>query len=219
MKMLSYNQAKIFYDSFGAKQDKQFYEEPAIKSLISHGDFTSAENVFEFGCGTGRLAAYLLKNVLPASCQYHGIDISETMIELCRSNLAAFSERARCSRSEGEPVADLPAESVDHFIATYVLDLLSDADISIVLNSAHNVLLPGGYLCIAGLTNGATFISRVVEAVWSALFKLNPKIVGGCRPLKVSEKLQRHLWAIEYSATVISYGVASEVLIAKKISE
>jgi hypothetical protein len=55
MRMLSHEEARAFYDWFGARQDSQrFYEDPALCDLLGHADFGEARSVFEFGCGTGR---------------------------------------------------------------------------------------------------------------------------------------------------------------------
>ncbi len=99
--MLTYDEAERFYDSFGIKQDRQIYEESAINALLEHGEFAKAKNVVEFGCGTGRLASLLLTGFLPGDCYYFGIDISQTMIDICRDKIKLFSERAKCFKSEG----------------------------------------------------------------------------------------------------------------------
>jgi len=67
---LSPEQAKRFYDRLGSAQDWQgFFENPAINELIAHATFDSAQSVFEFGCGTGALAASLLQH------QLHGLPL------------------------------------------------------------------------------------------------------------------------------------------------
>ncbi len=54
------------YDRIGSLQDSQaFYEDRATGLLLQHGEFSSAESVFEFGCGTGRFALRLLEEYLP----------------------------------------------------------------------------------------------------------------------------------------------------------
>ena len=51
---LSREDAKAFYDRFGAKLDSQcFYEDRALADLIEHSDFETARHIFEFWCGTG----------------------------------------------------------------------------------------------------------------------------------------------------------------------
>lgn len=213
--MLTYHEAKKFYDAFGIKQDKQFYEKSAINDLLEHGKFSTAKNIVEFGCGTGSLASRILKNISPNDCLYTGVDISQTMITLCQKNIAQFSDRATCYKNEGEPKINLPDQFADRFISTYVLDLLTEKDSLILLSEAHRVLKPGGYLCLASLTHGNTFYSRMVVFLWNVLFRLKPSIVGGCRPVKLTKYLNNNKWQIIHHIIIISFGVPSEIVVAK----
>lgn len=215
--MLTYKQAQQFYDSFGIKQDKQLYEESAIKDLIEHSHFSEAKNIVEFGCGTGKLAARLLNDNLPDDCQYLGLDISQTMVDLCMHNLKPYSESAKCLKIEGKPILNIADHTVDRFISTYVLDLLSDKDTRTLLNEAHRILLPDGYLCLTSLTYGVSFFSRFIITVWNSLFHLKPSIVGGCRPIELTKYLTNDKWDIIHKEIIVSYGVPSEVIIAKRI--
>ena len=96
MRTLSHVEARAFYDWFGAKQDSQrFYEDQAVADLIIHADFDQARAVYEFGCGTGRLAKRLLSSYLPPDCRYQAVDISATMVRLAQERLARWSERVR----------------------------------------------------------------------------------------------------------------------------
>jgi len=157
-------EAKRFYDRFGAKQDKQdFYEAAAIDVLLAHGDFNHAHSVFELGCGTGRLARTLLLNFLPATTTYCAVDISSTMVALAADKLSQFSGRAEVSIYSGEGNLPVSSQSADRFLATYVFDLLSVPELRRMLGEAHRILQPGGLLCLAGVTSGATFLSRVVS--------------------------------------------------------
>ena len=215
MPTLTIAEAKKFYDRFGQKQDKQdFYEAPAIAALLAHGDFAHARSVFELGCGTGRLAQMLFLNYLPSTSIYRGVDVSSTMVALATDRLSAFSERAVVSIYSGD--SDLPAQSqsVDRFLATYVLDLLPEEGIRRVLDEANRIVQPGGLLCLAGITPGTTVLSRVVMGLWSGLWSLVPSAVGGCRPIRVSEYLTPGQWRIQHHRVVAAYGIASEILIA-----
>jgi hypothetical protein len=54
--MFSHEQARVFYDWWGAKQDwRSWDEDAAVADLIEHLSPGSAQAVIEFGCGTGRL--------------------------------------------------------------------------------------------------------------------------------------------------------------------
>lgn len=70
-RLLSHTQAKWFYDSLGSWLDSQrFYENQAVSALLSGGRFRTARSVFEFGCGTGRLAVRLLSAESPVTARY-----------------------------------------------------------------------------------------------------------------------------------------------------
>ncbi|GMR01168.1 MAG: class I SAM-dependent methyltransferase [Gammaproteobacteria bacterium] len=215
--MFTYDEAKTFYNSFGKKQDKQFYAESAILDLLEHGDFANAKSIVEFGCGTGKLAARLLKGISPGNCVYTGVDISQTMVTLCQENIDQFSQRARCYKNEGVPKIAVPDQSADRFISTYVVDLLAEKDVTLLLDEAYRILLPGGYLCLASLTHGVSFTSRIVEFSWNSLYKLNPSIVGGCRPIDLTTHIHGDRWNIIHENVIVSYGVPSEVVIAKRL--
>ncbi len=213
--MLKPSEARAYYDRFGKKQDTQgFYEDPALEDLLAHAQFREAKKVFEFGCGTGRFADRLLGSILSPSATYAGCDISPTMVQLASQRLAVYADRAHVSQYDGALKFQLPDHSVDRVISTYVLDLLSEADIAAFLNEAFRVLNEEGKLCLVSLTRGTTFPSRFVSSVWSSVFRLNASWVGGCRPIRLEQHIQPGNWKIEYRHVVIPYGVPSEVLVA-----
>ena len=167
---LSPSAVKVYYDRFGEKQDSQgFYEDPAFDDLTAHANLQGTQCVLEFGCGTGRLAARLLENHLSSSASYLGCDISPVMIGLAKRRLAKYGERAQVMLSEEAvrfPCAD---DSVDCVVSTYVLDLLSASDIRCCFSEARRVLIPGGELCLASLTNGVNLLSRIISSLWMDL--------------------------------------------------
>jgi len=214
--ILTRQQARDFYDRFGRRQDRQaFYEKVALDRLIELGDFGSAEAIVEFGCGTGKFAQQLMEEYVQGNGTYVGFDLSETMVQLTRKRLVPFGARASVVRTDGRPRVPLPPTSCDRFVSTYVLDLLSNQDISRTLAQAWKVLRPGGLLCLTGLTYGTTLLSRWVVASWLAIHSLRPSLVGGCRPISLTDFLGPASWKVLYSTTVVSWGVPSEVLIAR----
>ena len=210
------SEVERFYDEFGAKQDTQgFYEDPAIDDLVAHASISEAEAVFEFGCGTGRLAARLLSEELSSEASYVACDLSRTMVLLARERLAAFGERVQVTQSDGAvrfPVSD---HSVDRVISTYVLDLLSEEDIGRFFLESSRKLRSGGKVCLVSLTAGPTALSRVVSATWSLIFRLRASWVGGCRPICLAQHVDRTPWELEHRNVVVSFGVPSEVIIAR----
>lgn len=212
---LSHDEARRFYDRFGAKQDKQaWYEDAALDDLIRHADIEHACAVYEFGCGTGRLAERLLSSHMRGDSWYRGVDVSRQMIDLARTRLQSYGDRVQLEQSDGTIRLDAPDSSVDCVVATYVLDLLSLEDIGAFLLEARRVLTDDGRLCVAGLTVGPTPVSRVVSWVWSRVHRIRPRLVGGCRPIRVREMLSDNDWVVRRHTVVMTWGIPSEVLVA-----
>jgi SAM-dependent methyltransferase len=212
---LSHDEARAFYDRFGARQDWQrFYEDPATAAMIRSADFAEARSVVEFGCGTGRFAAELLAHHLPDSARYTGFDVSATMVRLASQALAPWSGRAEARLSDGTMRLPLAEASADRFVSTYVLDLLSEADAHALIDAARRILVGEGRLCLVSLTAGATPFARAVTAIWKRVHRANPRLLGGCRPVALREALAPGQWRIAYRGVVTRFGISSEVLVA-----
>ncbi|OZC01502.1 class I SAM-dependent methyltransferase, partial [Rubricoccus marinus] len=210
---LSPADARRVYDRVGASQDKQgWYEDAATDVLIRHGEWADARDIYEMGCGTGRLAAELLP--LAPEASYTGTDLSPVMAGLARQRLVPWADRATVRLSEGGPASGEP-ESCDRVVATYVLDLLSEADARGTVEAAHRLLRPSGLLCLAGLGPGHTVLSRMVAAGWRGLWRAKPEWVGGCRPVALAPLIGDG-WDVVVHERVAPWGVPSEALIARK---
>jgi ubiquinone/menaquinone biosynthesis C-methylase UbiE len=215
---LSREQARRFYDEFGARQDRQgWYEDPANAALVAKAGFEQSSSVLELGCGTGRLAATLLAERLPQHCKYLGLDASGTMCGLARARLKAWLPRADVLQTDGSMSLPCAPQSVDRVLTTYVLDLLSLTDIETFLGEAHRVLVPQGLLCAVGLTPGERGIARSVTGLWRYVHRKSPKSVGGCRPLELVQCLPPERWRVLHRKVVVAWGLASEVVIASPI--
>lgn len=210
---LSAGQAAAVYDRIGRWQDAQGFERPAVDALVVAGRFEQATNVVEIGCGTGALAARLLSDHLPATARYTGLDVSARMVSLARDRLQSWTDRAEVIQVDGRSPWPAPDTSCDRVLAAYVLDLLSPEAIHDFFAQAGRVLAPGGAVAVTSLTPGRRGAARRVSAAWSALWQVNPHLTGGCRPVDLSGHLPVD-WTTRHSATVISFGVSSQVLVA-----
>lgn len=218
MRVLTLEEAKAYYDGFGAKQDSQsFYEGPAIKVLIDNSHFDQATSVFEFGYGTGRFAQELFSEHLSPTAKYQGVDISTTMVQLATERLKPFEPRATVTQTSTETVIPIEENSLDRFVSTYVFDLLSQNSAQKVLNQAHRSLQTDGLLCLVSITPGTTPMSHFVMNTWQWIFSQKPSIVGGCRPTQLTKLLPADQWQIRFQTVEVAWGIASEVVIAAPI--
>lgn len=91
-------QARRFYDRIGHGLDaRPLCERRALDALSEQGDFAHAGTVVEFGCGTGRFAARLLRERLPDGAAYLGLDVSPGMVRLAGAAVAPWAGRAGSS--------------------------------------------------------------------------------------------------------------------------
>jgi SAM-dependent methyltransferase len=214
---VSHDQARRFYDRIGRGQDaRPVSERRALDALAAQGDFGRAAAVVEFGCGTGRFAARLLRERLPGSATYLGVDVSPRMAALAGAALAPWQDRARVVLTEGDvglPVADGAADRV---VSTYVLDLLSPADATTFIAEARRVLRPGGVLALASLAPGRTPPARLVTRLWRALWNVNPALLGGCRPLDLGPLIDAGHWDVTAHFPVTDWFLSSDVLVARR---
>ncbi len=226
-----------FYDRFAARQDAQaFYEDAAFYDMKAHADLKMGHRVFEFGCGTGRMAERLLANAegqpserlrcarastnrLPADVHYAACDISATMIALARKRLARFGDRVALWQSDGGFDFSRGGPPFDRVFVAYVLDLLPPERIAAFLDAAHASLRAGGLLCAIALTRGDSLASALVSGAWSAVHRLTPALVGGCRPLQLAPMLDPGRWHLRHHALVRSWAIPSEVVVAMRQGE
>lgn len=207
---LTQTETEKFYDALGANQDGAgYYEDLTLAQLTRFADFETATSIVEFGCGTGRFAEEMLRL---NNATYWGCDVSATMIQLSRKRLAKFGERVTLVKTSGDVSLPLPDNSADRFVSNYVLDILSAEEIEAVLREAKRILKPNGLLCLTGLTHGKGLFSKMWTAFWNLRFDLNPKWVGGCRPVALNEFLTG--WDFVHHDVVTVGGISSEVLVA-----
>jgi SAM-dependent methyltransferase len=214
---VSHAQARRIYDRLGRWQDtRPLSERRALDALLERAAFERAGAVLEFGCGTGRFAARLLAERLPAGAHYLGLDVSPRMVALARAAVAPWRDRARVEQVDG--AVRLPAVSgaFDRVVSTYVLDLLSPADAGALLEEAHRVLRPGGLLALASLTPGRTPPARALTGAWRAVWRLDPRLMGGCRPVVLAPQLACDRWTVRSRLTVTDLVLASEVVVAER---
>jgi SAM-dependent methyltransferase len=210
---LTLNQARRVYDRIGRVQDWQaFYEDATINRLVAESALAGDQTIFEFGCGTGRLAAQLL-GALPSSVNYLGVDISPVMIDLATRRLAPWTGRAKVVLVDGS--LPLPADVgfADRVLSTFVFDLLDDAYARAVVDDLRRILAPDGRLCLASLTYGERLLERAVSQAWTGIWRVAPQVLGGCRPISTTALLA-HDWNIEHHSRVHRWGVVMDVVIA-----
>ena len=223
---LSRREARSVYDGFavqghiGGKDAESGYGGPAIQALLTMAAFSAATSVLEFGCGQGKLAELVLARE-SAIGQWRCVDQSPEMASRASERLRPFGDRATVVQLEdGDPSAvQVEPGSIDRFVSTYVLDLLSEEDMFAVLSTAERSLKPTGLLLLSGITYGYRLSLKTcfMTLVWELLYRFKRKTVGGCRPQLLQPYLESRGWKVISRVQTLPTGfpwMASEVICA-----
>ena len=139
-----------------------------------------------------------------------GIDLTPAILERAKRR-AAKSEVNNYRLSLGDAYdLQFPDHQFDLLMNNYLFDLLPEDDFVVVLNEFKRVLKPGGRLVLINMTKGARFYQRF----WEAIYHLNPKWLGGCRGVKLSQTLQTMGFQRIKRETVSQLGFPSEIITA-----
>ncbi|MEP0070680.1 class I SAM-dependent methyltransferase [Pyruvatibacter sp.] len=217
MRLLERDEIISLYNRFGAKQDTQgWYEDEPLAEMKRQMAFETADGVLELGMGTGRLAHEVVTELTPRGTRYLGLDLSPVMVNLGRNRLRQCDQAFAVV---GDVRAPLPLRdnSVSHVYAAYVLDIFSEDEIRAVYDEVRRVLKPGGLFGAVSLTGGYTPMSRLTSSLWSAVHKLRPQAVGGCRPLELLACVPDE-FELAHACKKVAGGIPSEVIVSRKPS-
>jgi len=200
-----YDRLSGIYDIWG-----RLTESRARNRAIEIADIKDGLNVLEVAVGTG-LAFYEIVKRNPTGHNV-GIDLSGGMLEKARRRLRSLSE-ARYSLSIGTAFdLQLETESIDLLVNNYMFDLIPYADMDTVLMELKRVLKKGGKLILVNMTEGETLCSRLYDFI----YRLSPKTMGGCRGVRLTDKLKQHGFTVETREYHQQMLFPSEVILAHK---
>lgn len=138
--------------------DTRLFDNPTGNYVYSDIPPENYENIFDFGCGCGRIARQLIQQHNPPT-QYTGIDIHKGMIGWCQKNLAPAAPQFKflhhnvfnlgLNPGEDKPLtSSFPAgdREVSLIIAWSVFTHLLETQVEFYLKEASRILRPDGIL-------------------------------------------------------------------------
>lgn len=201
-----YGNMSRFYDFWGV-----LTEAKARKIALKKSGIVSGQDVLEVAVGTGILFEEIVG--LNKDGRNIGIDLTERMLDKAKQRLKKNASLNYDLKIGNALELEFEDESFDLLFNCYMLDLLSFEKIDSVLDEFKRVLKPNGKLILVNMTTGKSVVSQIYEK----LYKLSPRLMGGCRGLKMKEKVLEKGFEIEYSEYVVQMLFPSEVLVAKKV--
>ena len=175
-----YNRIAPVYDLWG-----RLTETRARNRAIDLADIKDGEDILEVAVGTG-LAFYEIVKRNPNGTNT-GIDLSEGMLSKAKKRLKLLSHSNYSLTIGNAFQLDMDDESVDKLMNNYMFDLIPFADIERILAEFGRVLRPGGKLILVNMTEA----EQAGGNIYKFIYRISPRLMGGCRPVALSDLLEK----------------------------
>lgn len=210
---VSQNEIGHVYDGIAGIYDiwGRLTEARARDRALELAEIQDGQHILEVAVGTG-LAFYEIVRHNPHGHNL-GIDLSKGMLEKAEQRLKALGQANYSLRVGTAFALPLEDESVDILVNNYMFDLIAFEDMERVLAEFKRVLRKGGKLILVNMTEGERWGSQIYDRVYS----LSPKLMGGCRGVKLSGKLQEYGFKVDVREYYQQLLFPSEVIRAYKL--
>ncbi len=198
-----YSQTAPVYDLWG-----MLTETRARTRALALANIQNGETVLEVAVGTGLTFRELLR--ANPQGQTTGIDLTPAMLEKAKHKAQKVGHDHYQLAVGDAYHLDFPDHHFDLLMNNYMFDLLPEADFSLVLAEFRRVLKPGGRVVLVNMTKG----TRFYEHFWETLYHLNPRWLGGCRGVLLTEALRAARFRNLQREVMSQLGFPSEILVA-----
>lgn len=187
---------------------ERVFESTSLRRALELASVSDGERVLEVACGAGAVLGQLMRRN-PGGYTV-GLDASEEMVRRARRQVAALS-----GPRGGLLIADcralpFPDETFDVVLATYLLDLLSLADMRRTMTAMRRVLRPGGRLVSVSMTHDG-----LLMRLWGWLYPRAPRLLGGCRSVAARPLMVEAGFASIDREVISQWGFPSEVVVGR----
>jgi ubiquinone/menaquinone biosynthesis C-methylase UbiE len=200
-----YDSLSRFYDLWGTLTESRARDRALELAEIQRG-----QDILEVAVGTG-LAFYEIAKRNPDGTNI-GIDISDGMLQKALrrlSKLPGTGYTLKLGTAFNIQEAD---GRFDLIMNNYMFDLISFDEMDMVLKEFNRVLKKEGKLVLVNMTVGEKFGS----GIYDLMYRVSPKMMGGCRGIRLSEKLSQHGFRVKSREYYQQFLFPSEVILAQK---
>ena len=200
-----YDRIAPIYDIWG-----KLTESRARNRVIELAEIKDGQTILEVAVGTG-LAFYEIVKRNPNGTN-RGVDLSQGMLEKAEKRVSQLSE-ANYSLGIGTAFdLHVEDESTDTLINNYMFDLIAFEDMDKIIIEFRRVLKKDGKLILVNMTEG----ERLGSKIYDFIYTISPKTMGGCRGVKLADKLKQYGFKVESREYFQQMLFPSEVILAYK---
>lgn len=199
-----YTQTAPIYDVWGS-----LTETKARKRSLGLARIKNGESILEVAIGTGLTFQEIITS--NPDGQNVGIDLTPAMLKRARSRIRNLGvDNYRIFVGDAYDLK-FPDHQFDLLMNNYMFDLLPETDFVRVLREFKRVLKPNGRIVLVNMTKGEHFYQRF----WESVYRINPRWLGGCRGVLLSESMQLAGFTDVYRETISQMGFPSEIISAR----
>ena len=206
------NEIAAIYDSISKIYDLwgRLTESRARSRALELTEIKNGQKILEVAVGTG-LAFFEIVKLNPDGTNI-GIDISAGMLKKARQRLSQLSEDSYELKKASAFHLEEDDEQFDVLINNYMFDLIPFDQMEAILAEFKRVLKKGGKLVLVNMTIGERFGSGIFDF----MYRVSPRLMGGCRGIRLSEKLTDHGFEVKLREYHQQCLFPSEVILAYK---
>jgi len=207
---VSQNEIPGLYDSLSKTYDiwGKLAETRARNRALELADIQDGQNILEVAVGTG-LGFYEIVRRNPNGINI-GVDISPGMLKKAEKRLGNLKSTNHELRIGNAFNLEEEAERFDLLVNNYMFDLIAFDEMDAILEEFKRVLKKGGKLILVNMTAGESLGS----GIYSLIYRISPRLFGGCRAVKLSDKLEKHGFEIKSREYYQQLWFPSEVIMA-----
>jgi ubiquinone/menaquinone biosynthesis C-methylase UbiE len=185
-------------------------ESKSRRAALRLADIVDGDDVLEIAVGTGRTLEAIARMNLHGTIR--GIDLSPGMLSKAILRIANHPEWSGVEVAQGDahalPYSD---DSFDLVVVSYLFDLLPERDFSGIIAEIHRVVRPTGRVVVTNMT----IAQRRRDDLYRWVYRLQPKLMGGCRGVRLTSFLLDGGFRVVYRDYVAQLGFPSEILLAR----
>ena len=200
------------YDSLSKTYDiwGKLAETRARNRALELANIKDGQKILEVAVGTG-LGFYEIVQRNPNGTNI-GVDISPGMLQKAEKRLGQLIAANYELKIGNAFSLEAQDECFDLLVNNYMFDLIAFDDMDTILKEFKRVLIKGGKLILVNMTEGESFGS----GIYRLIYRISPKSFGGCRAVKLSDRLQQHGFEVKLREYHQQWWFPSEVILACK---
>ena len=206
------NEIPGVYDSLSKTYDiwGKLAETQARTRAIELAEIENGQKILEVAVGTG-LGFYEIVQKNPNGTNI-GVDLSPGMLKKAGKRLGTLASVNYELKIGNAFDLEEETEHFDVLVNNYMFDLIAFDEMDAVLREFKRVIKKGGKLILVNMTEGESLGS----GIYRLLYRISPKSFGGCRSVKLSDRLEKHGFEVKSKEYYQQLWFPSEVILAYK---